>query len=103
MLLFDAAEYAGHDPDRVSFVAALRILRRSIAQQGAFPPDHPDSIGRLWTHAIGELTRRLLPECGPARTRARSNASAQSGTSNEPGTATGHNRTAHPTKPWSSN
>lgn len=37
-LMFDAAEHAGHDPDRVSFVAALRITRRSIAQQGAFPP-----------------------------------------------------------------
>jgi len=37
-LMFDAAIEAGRDPDRVSFVAALRISRRSIAQQGAFPP-----------------------------------------------------------------
>ena len=37
-LMLDAAQHAGHDPDRVSFVAALRISRRSIAQQGAFPP-----------------------------------------------------------------
>ena len=37
-LMFDAARTAGRDPDRVSFVAALRISRRSIAQQGAFPP-----------------------------------------------------------------
>jgi hypothetical protein len=37
-LMMDAAEAAGRDPDRVSFVAALRISRRSIAQQGAFPP-----------------------------------------------------------------
>ena len=37
-LMFDAAAHAGRDPDRVSFVAALRISRRSIAQQGAFPP-----------------------------------------------------------------
>jgi len=37
-LMVDAAEHAGHDPDRVSFVAALRIARRSIAQQGAFSP-----------------------------------------------------------------
>ena len=36
-LMFDAAEHAGHDPDRVSFVAALRISRTSIAQQGASP------------------------------------------------------------------
>lgn len=38
VLMFDAAAHAGRDPDRVSFVAALRISRRSIAQQGAFPP-----------------------------------------------------------------
>jgi len=37
-LMFEAAELAGHDPDRLSFVAALRISRRSIAQQGAFSP-----------------------------------------------------------------
>lgn len=37
-LMFDAAE---HDPDRISFVAALRISRRSIAQQGTFPPSRP--------------------------------------------------------------
>lgn len=37
-LMFDAAAHAGRDPDRVSFVAALRVSRRSIAQQGAFPP-----------------------------------------------------------------
>jgi len=37
-LMYETAEHAGHDPDRVSFVVALRISRRSIAQQGAFPP-----------------------------------------------------------------
>jgi hypothetical protein len=37
-LMLDAANHAGRDPDRVSFVAALRISRRSIAQQCAFPP-----------------------------------------------------------------
>ncbi len=37
-LMLDAAIKAGRDPDRVSFVAALRISRRSIAQAGAFPP-----------------------------------------------------------------
>jgi hypothetical protein len=34
----EAAAHRGHDPDRVSFVAALRITRQSIAQQGAFSP-----------------------------------------------------------------
>ncbi len=37
-LMLDAAVHAGQDPDRISFVAALRISRRSIAQQGAFSP-----------------------------------------------------------------
>jgi len=37
-LMADAATHAGHDPDRVSFVAALRITRETIAQPGAFPP-----------------------------------------------------------------
>ncbi len=37
-LMAQAATHAGHDPDRVSFVAALRITRQSVAHQGAFPP-----------------------------------------------------------------
>ncbi len=37
-LMAQAAEHAGHDPDRISFTAALRIARQTVAQQGAFPP-----------------------------------------------------------------
>ena len=37
-LMGQTAIEAKCDPDRVSFVAALRIARASIAQQGAFPP-----------------------------------------------------------------
>jgi len=37
-LMAQAAEHAGHDPDRISFTAALRIVRHTIAHQGAFPP-----------------------------------------------------------------
>ena len=37
-LMNEAAAHSGHDPDRVSFTAALRITRQSIAQQGDFPP-----------------------------------------------------------------
>ncbi len=40
-LMTQAADHAGHDPDRVSFVAALRITRQSIAHQGDFPPSRP--------------------------------------------------------------
>ena len=37
-LMTEAAEHSGRDPDRVSFVAALRITRQTIAHPGAFPP-----------------------------------------------------------------
>ncbi len=37
-LMAQAAEHGGHDPDRVSFTAALRIVRQTIAHQGAFSP-----------------------------------------------------------------
>lgn len=37
-LMAGTAAHAGRDPDRLSFVAALRIARRSVAGQGAFPP-----------------------------------------------------------------
>lgn len=37
-LMADTALHAGHDPDRISFVAALRISRQSVAHRGAFPP-----------------------------------------------------------------
>ncbi|MGH8776826.1 MAG: hypothetical protein ACRDWI_17305 [Jiangellaceae bacterium] len=60
-LMFDATAHAGRDPDRVSFVAALRISRRSIAQAGAVPPEATDTTSRLWRHAIRELIARLLP------------------------------------------
>jgi Insertion element 4 transposase N-terminal/Transposase DDE domain len=37
-LMAQAADHAGRDPDRLSFTAALRIVRQSVAQQGAFSP-----------------------------------------------------------------
>lgn len=37
-LMWEAADHAGVDPDRVSFVAALRIVRRSISASRDFPP-----------------------------------------------------------------
>ncbi|MGY4773481.1 IS4 family transposase, partial [Kribbella sp. CWNU-51] len=37
-LMAEAAHHFGHDPDRVSFVAALRITRQTIAHPGAFSP-----------------------------------------------------------------
>ena len=40
-LMWEAADHAGVDPDRVSFVAALRIARRSISAARDFPPSAP--------------------------------------------------------------
>lgn len=37
-LMTEAATHSGHDPDRVSFVAALRTARNTVAHSGAFPP-----------------------------------------------------------------
>ena len=37
-LMAEAATHSGHDPDRVSFVAALRITRQTLAHPGVFPP-----------------------------------------------------------------
>lgn len=37
-LMTEAVQHAGHDPDRASFVAALRIARATIAHSGDFPP-----------------------------------------------------------------
>ena len=37
-LMFEAARHADVDPDRVSFVAALRIARRSITAARDFSP-----------------------------------------------------------------
>ncbi len=37
-LMTEAANYNGHDPDRISFVTALRITRQTLAHPGAFPP-----------------------------------------------------------------
>lgn len=37
-VMAQAAQHSGHDPDRISFIATLRIVRQSVAQQGAFPP-----------------------------------------------------------------
>ena len=37
-LMAEAATHSGHDPDRASFVAALRITRQTFAHPGALPP-----------------------------------------------------------------
>ena len=36
-LIHEAADKAGEDPDRISFVHAVRVMRRRIVNPGAFP------------------------------------------------------------------
>jgi hypothetical protein len=57
-LMWEAADNVGVDPDRVSFVAALRIARRSISLARDFPPQEAE---RGWRYAITLLARRLNP------------------------------------------
>jgi hypothetical protein len=37
-LMCRAADEAGHDPDRVSFIRTVRLVRRQIGEPAAFPP-----------------------------------------------------------------
>ena len=37
-LMCRAADEGGHDPDRISFIRAVRIVRRQIDDPAAFPP-----------------------------------------------------------------
>ncbi len=97
-LMFEAAHDADVDPDRVSFVAALRIARRSIQRRAIFPLTPLTTAG---AHAIGLLLQPL----NPVR-RQRSNPrlikrKMPHGTSNAPATATGRNPPAHPSPPSS--
>ena len=57
-LMWEAADNARVDPDRVSFVAALRIARRSITVARDFSPSDSD---HGWRYAIALLVRRLNP------------------------------------------
>ena len=40
-LLHEAASKVGEDPDRLSFIHAVRVVRRRIINPGAFPPTAP--------------------------------------------------------------
>ena len=43
-LMHEAALSADKDPDRLSFLHAVRIIRRKIASYGAIPPSGPQSV-----------------------------------------------------------
>jgi hypothetical protein len=60
-LMAEAATHSGHDPDRVSFVAALRITRQTIAHPGAFPPGQHARDSPGWLVFLHRLLGRLNP------------------------------------------
>jgi hypothetical protein len=43
-LMHDAAERCGRDPDRISFVHTLRVVRRSLPQFAAFSPSAAEGV-----------------------------------------------------------
>lgn len=96
-LMWEAAGHARVDPDRVSFVAALRIARRSISAARDFSP-----LSALTTDGATPSSCCVDGSTRPADTAATpesSNASTSAGTSNAPDTATGPNRPDHPPPP----
>ena len=50
-LMREAADQADLDPDRMSFIRALRVIRRQVTGQAAFPP-------RKLKKATGEALRK---------------------------------------------
>lgn len=62
-LMAEAAAHCGLDPDRISFVAALRITRRALAHPGTFSPDRHGRDSPEWLRFL----RRLLGRLNPAR------------------------------------
>lgn len=45
-LMREAADQAELDPDRMSFIRALRVIRRQVSGQAAFPPSEPRESSR---------------------------------------------------------
>ena len=43
-LMHEAAMQVGEDPDRLSFLHAVRVVRRKMAGFGAIPPSGPEEI-----------------------------------------------------------
>jgi hypothetical protein len=60
-LMDQAATHSGHDPDRVSFVAAPRIVRQTLTHPGAFPPDQHGRDNPGWLLFLQRLIGRLNP------------------------------------------
>jgi hypothetical protein len=63
-LIHQAAREGDHDPDRISFNRTLRVVRRQVTGQAAFPRGR---LARAVKATLAELLDRLLP---PRRRRA---------------------------------
>src|SRR5665647_2370499 len=62
VLINRGAEPIDLDPDRVSFIRSLRVVRRQVTDQAAFPPEHLAA-------AITEATREILHRLNTRRLR----------------------------------
>ena len=56
--MHEAADDLGEDPDRMSFLRSLRVIRRQVINQAGFPP-HRLEIGLRET--IDEIQERPIP------------------------------------------
>jgi Insertion element 4 transposase N-terminal/Transposase DDE domain len=54
-LMCHAADEIGEDPDRLSFMRSLRVIRRHVTGQADFPPDHRE---RLLAEVTAEINER---------------------------------------------
>ena len=86
-LMAAAAEHAGHEPDRTSFVAALRIARATIAHAGDSPLTTPHTGWSSYDDSSPDSTQPDGTEPHPAS----SNERCRNGRSNAPTTPTGPN------------
>lgn len=62
-LMCRAADEADADPDRLSFMRSIRVIRRQVTAQAGFPPEH---LRQALTETITEILERLNP---PRRNR----------------------------------
>ena len=58
-LMREAADQAELDPDRMSFIRALRVVRRQVSGQAAFSP--PRRLAAATREAIEEILERPNP------------------------------------------
>jgi hypothetical protein len=57
-LICAAATAAEVDPDRIKFLATLRIVRRPVTDRAAFPPEPPHDLWARTIHQVGRPRNR---------------------------------------------